>query len=210
MGSPAIYPDNPLTRMIERASQRGVERREVPVDAGTSPAARSAAIGREVELPPLSPEERAELDAKAAELGILPEGQEDNPYSSMSAALAAGASVEGPATPSPVVERTHIQAIHKVVEPALVRLPDFTKIGGIDLIRGVVYLDGMEFAIPKGDCDQFRLYTVRIAHAAITAKLVEAEKLLNAAVTGAVTGEDTDGGSATEEVQSVQKPAESE
>jgi hypothetical protein len=65
------------------------------------------------------------------------------------------------------------------------RLPDFSKTGGIDLIRDVVYVDSMEFSISKTDADQFRLYCIQIAHAFITVKLNEAVSSLSAAVAAA-------------------------
>ena len=175
MAQPTTY-DNPLTRMIERAHQRnmGESRREAPVDAGASPSARSAAVGREVE-PPLTVEERAELDAKARELGLMPvEEGEQNLYPTLADAMKAGAPVEGPAVPAPAARAA------VVIEG--VRLPNFTKVGGIDLIRDVVYVDSMEFSIAKEDADQFRLYAIQIAHNVITQKLNEAVAALGAAV----------------------------
>lgn len=189
MAQPTTY-DNPLTRMIERAHQRnaGEARREVPVDAGASPSARSAAVGREV-MPPLSVEERAELDAKARELGVLPsEEGVDNPYPTLADAMKAGSAVEGPPPPVEPVRQTASQASPRTV--AGVRLPDFTKVGGIDLIRDVVYVDSMEFPISKEDADQFRLYAIQVAHNVITQKLNEAVTALSIAVTEATGGGD--------------------
>lgn len=167
---PTTY-NNPLTRMIERAGQRqaGSDRREAPVDAGSLPSARSAVLGQEV-MPPLSIEERAELDAKAAALGILPPGEtSEGPYGTLDEAMKAGASVPEPAQRMPAQASTTQRPT-----VAGVRMPDFTKIGGIDLIRDVVYLDGLEFSIPKEDADQFRLYAIQIAHAVMTTRLNEA------------------------------------
>lgn len=176
---PSTY-NNPLTRMLERGAQRnaGMERREVPVDAGALPSARSAALGQEV-LPPLTTEERAALDAKAAALGILPPGEgNEGPYASLDEAMNAGASVPDP------VNQTASQVVAAQRTVAGVRLPDFTKVGGIDLIRDVVYVDSMEFPISKEDADQFRLYAIQIAHAVITVKLNEAVASLGAIAGG--------------------------
>jgi len=196
MAQPTTY-DNPLTRMIERAHQRnaGEARREVPVDAGASPSARSAAVGREV-LPPLSIEEREELDAKARELGVLPseEGVE-NPYPTLADAMKAGSAVEGPSVIA--TGGAPLPPLSKGQVVAGVRLPDFTKVGGIDLIRDVVYVDSMEFPIAKEDADQFRLYAIQIAHNVITQKLNEAVAALGAAVTEAISG----GNEAVQEVR---------
>lgn len=184
MAQVPAYPDNPMTRMIERAAQRNAERREVPVETGSSPAARSAAIGHEVIVAPLSEDERAELDRKAIELGIMPndsaiEGVVSN-YASPEDAARAGSSV-----PTPPESRqnarefmqdyarglTERRTARETVAQDYARLPDFTKVGGIDLIRDVVYVDSMEFSIPKVDADELRLYAIKVANQAIVAKL---------------------------------------
>jgi hypothetical protein len=184
---PSTY-NNPLTRMLERGAQRnaGMERREVPVDAGALPSARSVALGQEV-LPPLSTEERAELDAKAAALGILPPGEgSEGPYASLDAAMKAGSSLPDLPSAAPLLTSFGMPDARKATVGMMlpVRLPDFTKVGGIDLIRDVVYVDSMEFSISKEDADQFRLYAIQIAHAVITIKLNEAVASLGAIAGG--------------------------
>lgn len=187
MSQPTTY-DNPLTRMIERAHQRnaGEARREAPVDAGASPSARSAAVGREVPTP-LSLEERAELDAKARALGVLPpEEGEGDIYPTLADAMQAGSAVPDE-VPVTVGAWAGEQPARRAVQ--FPRLPDFTKVGGIDLIRDVVYVDSMEFPISKQDADEFRLYVIQIAHNVITQKLNEAVVALGAAVGEAISGE---------------------
>lgn len=190
MSQPTTY-DNPLTRMIERAKERnmGVERREAPVDAGASPSARSAVIGREVETP-LTIAERAELDEKARALGILPkEAGEDNPYPTLADAMNAGSAVPDE-VPVPAGAWAGEVPVKKATVSAFPRLPDFTKVGGIDLIRDVVYVDSMEFPISKADADEFRFYVIQIAHNVITQRLNEAVAALGVAVGEATRGED--------------------
>lgn len=200
MAQKPVYLDNPMTRMMDRAAQRNESRREVPIETGTSPAVRSAAVGREVDsLPPLTDSERAELDAKAQELGILPpaEGTEGL-YATMEEAIKAGAAVEKPAT---VPDRRDLSVAgaagdsrmtaREVMSREYARLPDFKKVGGINLILDELYVDGMAFPLPKADADEFRLYAIQIANAAIVNRLNEAV----AALTGLVSR-------ATEEVPS--------
>ena len=192
-------PNNPLTRMLEDASRMRVEgRREVPVNSGDLPSARSASIGRIVtDPPPLSPAEKEELDAKARELGLLPpEGTESSNYVSQEAALQAGAPVERLTATEVIASQG---GFAKNRQPAsfgggIPRLPDFTKVEGIDLLRNVIYVDSMEFSIPKVDADEFRLYAIRIARETITKKLNDAMAALNAAVATVPTEEVMDGG----------------
>lgn len=163
---PGTTYSNPFTRMIERVQSAG-GLVESPVTGSALPSVRTAAMNTP---PPLTIEEREELDAKARELGLLgdePEG-EANPYPSLEAAISTGAPVE-----SRVTAREFLASR----SASFPRLPDFAQVGGIDLIRGVVYLDGMEFPIPEGDVAKYRLYVIEIAHADITRRLAEAMKL---------------------------------
>ena len=160
---PAVYPDNPFTRLLERAAER-TGPREVPVEAGASPSARSAAMGR-VSPPPLSPAEKAELDALAIEAGIMPpEDREQGAFGSLDEALAVG---------SPVPRTVSTRSLAMPPEPAapMVRLPDFKKIGGIDLFRNIVYIDSMEFPISTEDADGFKQYAIEIAREYLTSQL---------------------------------------
>lgn len=70
MSGPVQYPRNILTQMIERASSGAVPAEErVGMPSGL-PTVRSADLGRAEPVAELTPEERADLDAKAAALGI--------------------------------------------------------------------------------------------------------------------------------------------
>lgn len=213
-------PNNALTRLIERASQRNEGMREVPVDAGASPSARSAAVGRvteEQQLPPLTPEERAELDQKAREMGALPRGEgEEGQYDSLEAALAAGAPIPAPDAPVEVRQTARefiatrgsaVQAMMGSGERQLAlhpRLPDFTRIGGIDLIRNVVYVDGMEFPLPPSNAAEFRMYVIQLVGELVTAQLNGALMAIAQAMAPVATTEEEDGAQpAAEGVQPV-------
>lgn len=163
---PASYPENPWTQVIEetrRLNEAGGMRSAGPVSAGPEPTARSAAMGQPVvELPPLSPEERAELDAHARELGLMPgEAQEEgSKYATLEEAIEAGRSVHPPAPVGQPVDPTdrmtarefldrsaqeNLPIRARVVETT--RLPNFSKVQGIDLVRGVAVVDGLEFQL---------------------------------------------------------------
>jgi hypothetical protein len=217
MAQVPAYPNNPMTRMIERAAQRNAERREVPVETGASPAARSAAIGHEVIVAPLSEDERAELDRKAIELGIMPndsaiEGVVSSYASPEEAARAGSAVPDLPESRQTAREFTDVSraTARETMANEYARLPDFTKVGGIDLIRDVLYVDGMEFSIPKVDADELRLYAINIANQAIVAKLNSAVATLTGM--GLISTEAKDAGAdtvagdvaATEAVQPLQ------
>jgi hypothetical protein len=148
-------------------------------------------MGREViDPPPLSMEERAELDRKAMELGLIEPGAAGEPmlYATMEEALRA-AGVDPNAAPAPTADP--VEALQfarqsprprggylpppveiKVVETA--RLPDFTKVQGMDLQKGVAYLDSMEFQIPAENLRKLRQFVVELARRAMMQKLEEA------------------------------------
>jgi hypothetical protein len=216
MAQVPAYPNNPMTRMMERAAQRNAEHREVSVETGSSPAARSAAIGHEVIVAPLSEDERAELDRKAIELGIMPNDSEiegvTSTYASAEEAARAGSAVpDPPQSRQTAREFTDVSraTARETVANDYARLPDFTKVGGIDLIRDVLYVDGMEFSVPKVDADELRLYAINIANQAIVAKLNSAVATLTGM--GLISTEAKDAGAdtvagdvaATEAVQQV-------
>jgi len=167
MNLPGRSYDNPLTRAIANLSATNEQLRAGAVVTGEPlPSSRSAAVGREaVALPPLTIEERAALDAKAAELGFGPAAEEQGPYGSFEAAAAAGAPVEQEYVPQ--ADRAYAaitgRDTARVVE--IPRLPNFQNIGGIDLIRDVVYIDGMEFPITKTEGDAMRQFAVNTAYA---------------------------------------------
>src|SRR5689334_20471584 len=95
------YPQNDFTRMIEEIGQRNVggARGGGVASASPLPTVRSADLGREVpEEPPMSLEERAELDLLAQQAGVkdprLGNVEQDAVgYKSQEEALAAGAPV---------------------------------------------------------------------------------------------------------------------
>jgi hypothetical protein len=141
---------------------------------------------------------------KAMELGIVPRTEEAaGEYGSLEEAMKAGAPVEQPRLGG---DQRDLAMMHErglpdrmtareAIAREYARLPDFTKVGGINLILDVLYVDGMEFPVPKADADEFRLYAITIANAAIVRKLNEAVAALTGLVSK-VTVEAVDAGTA--------------
>jgi hypothetical protein len=176
MADEVVYPRNDFTEMIERTSSdnrsgvRGGMASATPV-----PTAQSADFGRPVpEAPPLSDEERIERDRLAASLGItdgaLPTEQER--YKSLDEAIEAGAPVRPARVP---VGAAGYQ--YGVLGGAMPRLPDFTRVEGIDLLRNRVMVDGMEFPIPEEEAREYKKYVIEVARDAIFQALSAAETL---------------------------------
>lgn len=182
MGTTPQMPNNPLTRAMDDFAAHNQQLRAgggAVITGEPLPSVRSAAVGREVVAQaPLSEAERAELDAKAIELGLMPRPEgESGPYASFEEAAAAGAPVQRP-----------VQVITKTTdwrEPSMSmdsretarafiqqpRLPDFSKVYGVNLLDGTVIVDGMEFAMPASDANEFRLYCIRLVQASVMAQL---------------------------------------
>ena len=159
---PAQYPDNALTRMFTHSS-------------GDLPSTRSAAVGRPSTPAPLTPEERAELDRKAAELGI-----------------GYGAAPEMSPRPAPVAEP------QPPAQPAprTMALPDFTNVRYIDLQRKMVAVGNMEFVVPDNDVYSFKKYAANLAYTAFQQRILDAMNALD----GEAAADEPD-----EEVQPVQE-----
>ena len=201
-------PDNEFTRMIAATTQHNrVGRVEEPVNAGSLPQARSAALGVVPDVP-LSADEVAERDAALIALGITPgdtSGEGTN-YASREEAEAAGAPINQPREQldaldlqiSPLFARPG-RVIPVDGRPSFPRLPDFSKPAVLDLGRGYIYLDGLEFPIPEADLAEFRVFAITTVHANITA-------LLNAALAQhipALPEESRDGAVGDEDVRPV-------
>lgn len=190
LNPPGDYPQNELTEMIEEVARLnaagggGARRMPAPgpVSAEPGPTVRSAAMGQPVApLPPLSPEERMELDQKARELGIMP--RDDEPvgevYATLADAIAAGASVHPPvAVPPPnppgslgaaLTPRERAQFPQPTVV-RMTRLPDFKKVQGIDLIRGVAFVDSLEFTMDAATVADLRTLVLGLARESIMAQ----------------------------------------
>lgn len=203
------YPDNDFTRMIGAVSsgnRSGV--RSMGVASATPlPTARSAELGQEVTEPPLTLEERAHYDQLAREAGIqderLDKASPGGTYDSLEDAMNAGASVH----PDPVV--THVSGGFVAgpssdprksgrVSSSTSRLPNFKNVEGIDLLRDVVMVDGMEFPISLAEARKFRQFVVETARETILARLHEAMERFATPESA----EGTDGGTVeTSEVQ---------
>ena len=198
---PAHFPNNPIVEHFlavqrinaERGAQAGRSYVEgSAIDAGPGPSVQSAALGKAAPEPrPLTPEEVAERNQKAVDLGIMsPEEAgmmpEDGNYSSLDAALAAGESVRAPEpvrlvsgmdarrasfnTPDPVSHAGRWPS----ASPPRPRLIDFRKIEYVDLQRGVAVVDGFDIDMPAQDLRAIKEHVLRLAVDYITSQLTAA------------------------------------
>jgi len=194
------FPQNHLTQLIDRVKEEnqmygGRGPVESTVSAGPTPTVRSSSLGPSVpEAPPMSAEENEEANRKLRALGILPPDPEaDAAYGSLEEAMEAGMPVERPPMGEPIALHRPTRPMPNVARtsmPDAPRLPDFSKVQGIDLIRNVVYIDGMEFAISEEDSRDMRVYVVTTASNAIMAQF---NNVLNALVPGLAEAKDGEG-----------------
>ncbi len=188
-----------------------------PANAEPPTRVRSAAMREPVVQKPLTPEEKAELDRKAREIGILPPSDdvldelsddEDEPAPVPSpvpneSLIPKPGSIRNRAQRPRDVTATviHPQSGQPVSKPML---PDFTKVQAFDLVSGTIYIDGMAFPIPSEDQVAMKAYAVGIALDSVVAQLAMAliafgvpESVANEAAdklrATAVTEERTDG-----------------
>lgn len=159
MPTPAEFPQNALTKIIEEAALRNVGGKAHAVSAGSMPTVRSAALGQPVPDAPssLSLDERQELDERARSLGILPplEG-EQGAYGTLEEAMNAG---------QPVNQRV---VAERMVPTPPARLPDLRNIQGIDLQLNVAYVDNLDFPIPPEDAERLRRYVIELVRNQVT------------------------------------------
>jgi hypothetical protein len=193
-----VHPDNDYTRMIEMVSSQNRSGMRGVASATPLPTAQSADVGRVADPPPpMSSEERANLDRLAIEAGVKDDrlaSADPGQYPSLEEAVAAGAPVKPNYTPRALMSRERMTA-REAMAISTPRLPDFRRVEGIDLLRDRILIDGMEFPIPVDDAVHFKQYVVSIAKAAIMKMLNEATSLFAAPVTPA---EVTSGGSTAE------------
>lgn len=178
----AHTPNNEFTQMIERVAGHNSGGRGTASTfvGGESITARSSSLGTEVTTE-LTTEERERLDAEAIRLGIMPhpEGIGAGQYHTLDDAVRAGM----PVVP-PDYSHMNIPAV-----PTSPRLPDFSKIQGLDLVQGLLYVDGMEFPMPDVDVVEFKRYAIRVVQFAIQERLAASFTELGLGI-----GEGTSGG----------------
>ena len=194
------FPQNHLTQLIDRVREEnqmygGRGPVESTISAGPTPTARSSSLGPSVPvLEPMSDAENEEANKKLRELGILPpDPTADGAYGSLEEAMEAGMPVERPVVEQAIATHRPVRPMPNVSRtsmPDSPRLPDFSKVQGIDLIRNVVYIDGMEFAISEEDSRDMRVYVVTTASNAIMAQF---NNVLNALVPGLAEAKDGEG-----------------
>lgn len=231
---PASFPENDFTRMIDmtRGGNLSGVRRVGVASATPLPTVQSAALGRPVEEPPpLTREEREELDRQAIAAGVLdprlgnqntdgtPAGVQNN-YASMEEALAAGAPVNAPPTSDPTesrqtareflahnIARGQVDLTQRAAAQAAIlapRIPNFRQVEGIDLVRNTVVLDGLAFPITDEKAAELKQFVVEVARDAIMTKLEEAAASFAALKLFAVPAEAKDGGESTGAAPEVQ------
>lgn len=175
----ARIPQNDFTQMIADVARLNASgARSGPVSAGAAPTVRSAALGTMApDPPPLTAEEQAHLDAKARAIGILsPDPTSEGPYGTLEEAMTAGAPMNPPVQAQAA---TPVQAQRSIHPVGPTRLPNFKHVQGIDLIRNVIYIDGMEFPIPEGDVRFLRAYAIDHTRNYITKMLNDAMNAVN-------------------------------
>ena len=212
------YPKNILTQMIERASAQKVsgQDRMVGMPQGL-PTVRSSDLGtvQPEPLPPLTPEEKAELDAKAEALGILPHEQDvdglvfadsyasDEDVAAEMARVQSEAEANHPPAP-PIARETHRQHMGHRQDRTFVKMtptmPDFSKIERIDFTTSSIIIDGMSFPLPPENSRRY----CREAIATVSFLLQEQFKVALAAFAAEVPSGDT--GPAVPEVRSDGQP----
>lgn len=153
------YPRNAFTQIIESgsmANQTGDYRRTMGASAGPQPTVRSSDLGSEV--PELSPEERAELDAKAIAIGIMsptgtePDGLEfaghyasDDEVEQERVAAREALVKASHAAPTPMTRVDHRGVMMKMMPT----LPDFKRVEKIDFLEHTLVVGGMSFQMPS-------------------------------------------------------------
>jgi len=188
MNEPGIVKDNPLTRMMDAAKQENQNRGAL---AGRMSGTPVVPIGTRVQSGAmqsprfLPPEEQAELDKKLLEITVDAPRSEDG-YTSFEDAANAGAPVNRPdVTPMTASEyvRAHPSATQDILRSAYgssveseapARLINFKRVQGIDLIRGVAWVDNFEIKIDPQDVRDMKKYVMDIAVAYVTQQLAEA------------------------------------
>lgn len=155
MGTPAYEKDNPITRIARQVADHNAGAGMMR-SYGPQVRVESAAMHQPVELPP---GEQARLDALAAQHGV--------PMSDLGEAEEA--QHRGPSLAE--TARLSFGAYAPVAPP---RLPDFTKIEGIDLKRGEVIVDGLRFPVPADDLRDMWGYAMVIVKEAVMAQFERA------------------------------------
>lgn len=132
------------------------------------------------------------LDQLAHDAGVKDERitvEQTGFYGSLEEALAAGKSVNPPpAQGDPTLVARG--AAYRQQSTAFPRVPDFTRIEGIDLVHGRAIVDGMDFPITDEEVRRLRRFVVETAQTYIQTKLQEAMGLFSTPTTA----EDANGG----------------
>lgn len=187
MAENAIERDNVLTRFMRQVADVNAAAgfsagRSSEGPAGADPPTRVRSNAMASSLKPLTAEERAELDRKAKELGIMPKDEldelaepEDNEEMLMVPVPSVGLPVPGSVravAPSQILKdaRGGVGAI-PVRRP---QLPDFRNVEVFDLTTDTIRVDGMTFPIPPEDVLAMKSYAVQIVLDHVVAQLAKA------------------------------------
>lgn len=196
---PGFQKRNAATEVADMVKQMNADR-GVPagriagaaIQAVTGPRVSSAEmLAGPRELSPAEQAEQAELDRKARSIGIMPplEEEESTPDNRMTAReimeaalpmreiMETALPVDTPAQRS--IGKLTKEFIAQFPEPAAPRLPDFTKIQGIDLIRNVAYVDTFEIPLPDAFVNEVKGVVLNLAVNLVTEQLAKAMVKLN-------------------------------
>jgi len=157
---PAYEKDNPMTRLAREVAAHNAGH-GLPAGRGygvgqtmVEPASMGRSVAVRQELPPPPQEEIERLNRLALEHGV--------PASDL-----------GVAEPMPtqyVPNPLQVTRTLRDIRPSAPRLPDFTKVEGIDLKSGHVIVDGLTFPVPENDLRDMYMYVMEIVQEAVMAQ----------------------------------------
>ena len=167
---PGIVKDNSATRMADYVRSLNAERgTPIARASGETPMVSAQVIPASMAAP-LSVEEVEARDAAAKAIGVLPRDEETQEIEEISEPgfprqTAREFMAQNPMGPQAVLQASYNKGS---------RLIDFKKIQGIDLIRGIVWVDGFEIKIPQTDISKFKRYALDLAVNFVTEQLAAA------------------------------------
>jgi len=175
LNAPGLEKKNPFTDLIHEVNRINREGGALAGRGGGTPIVQGGPLVRsaEVNRPPdiLSPEEYAERDRLAREIGILPPSEEEPPaYPTWESAAKIGRED----IINPVAFQGSAREYIGETKNELPRLIDFKKIQGIDLILNCVYVDGFRIPLPEETVKQYKQDVLNLAVNFVTQQLAEA------------------------------------
>jgi len=163
-----IEPNNPATQLANWLKEQNQNRGALAGrNVGTPTMQRPRVTTAPMMAPPeLTPEEKRELDIQAVNAGVLSADEvPDYPGKNLM--------IEVEKIPS-WDPSEHRLPEKDFISRATPRLPDFSRVQGLDLERGVAMIDGFEIPLPEADIDKNRTYIIGLAKEYFNNKLTEA------------------------------------